>query len=34
MSQRPIAREMKISRSTVRKYIKNYEAKSEEIKEY
>ena len=31
MSQRAIAKEMKISRTTVRKYIKDYEAKSEEI---
>ena len=30
MSQRAIAKEMKISRTTVRKYIKDYEAKSEE----
>ena len=33
MSQRAIAREMKISRTTVRKYINDYESKSEEIKE-
>lgn len=32
MSQRAIAREMKISRTTVRKYINDYESKSEEIK--
>ena len=33
MSQRAIAKEMKVSRTTVRKYIRNYEAKLEEINE-
>jgi transposase len=33
MSQRAIAREMKISRTTIRKYIKDYESKSEAIEE-
>ena len=31
MSQREIAREMKVSRTTVRKYINDYESKCEEI---
>ena len=30
-SQRAIAKEMKISRTTVRKYIKDYESKCEEV---
>lgn len=33
MSQRAIAREMKVSRTTVRKYIRDYEGKCEEIEE-
>lgn len=32
-SQREIAREMKLSRTTIRKYINEYESKSEEIEE-
>ena len=31
MSRRAIAKEMKVSRTTVRKYIKDYESKYEEI---
>ncbi len=31
MSQRAIAKELKVSRTTVRKYIKDYESKYEEI---
>ena len=33
LSQRAIAKEMKVSRTTVRKYIRDYEAKLEEIDE-
>ena len=33
MSQRAIAKEMKVSRTTVRKYIKDYETKCEKVEE-